>query len=241
LNDEPVQACPPSAGYRLRKFARRYKGRLVIAGLILALIVGLGGVVGWAVRDRAARQEEITQQTRDSLTQARRWIGENRLALARQELAKGRGRIGSNPTAFPSMTQELDALEARLDQFESFLVLIDQAHQAEFPGRRNWSFPRRRPRRRGPRSALEAVRADPARAVPYLLRALSRYEVMERDDWLAALEDGLLGPGQVTQVRRAAYEELLWLADDVTRRQQDHAPASSSRARSCPRGPGLLR
>ena len=25
LNDEPVQACPPSAGYRLRKFARKYR------------------------------------------------------------------------------------------------------------------------------------------------------------------------------------------------------------------------
>ncbi len=27
LADEPVQACPPSAGYRFRKFARRNKGR----------------------------------------------------------------------------------------------------------------------------------------------------------------------------------------------------------------------
>ena len=27
LNDEPVQACPPSAWYRFRKFARRNKAR----------------------------------------------------------------------------------------------------------------------------------------------------------------------------------------------------------------------
>ena len=27
LADEPVQACPPSAGYRFRKFARRNKRR----------------------------------------------------------------------------------------------------------------------------------------------------------------------------------------------------------------------
>jgi hypothetical protein len=37
LADEPVQACPPSVGYRLRKFARRNKGGLA------------------AVRDRSAR------------------------------------------------------------------------------------------------------------------------------------------------------------------------------------------
>src|SRR5881394_1926535 len=29
LKDEPVQACPPSAAYRLRKFARRNKGPVV--------------------------------------------------------------------------------------------------------------------------------------------------------------------------------------------------------------------
>ena len=34
LDDEPVQACPPSAGYRLRKFARRNKRILATAGLV---------------------------------------------------------------------------------------------------------------------------------------------------------------------------------------------------------------
>jgi hypothetical protein len=33
LNDEPVLACPPSAWYRLRKFARRNKAELAVAAL----------------------------------------------------------------------------------------------------------------------------------------------------------------------------------------------------------------
>jgi serine/threonine protein kinase/tetratricopeptide (TPR) repeat protein len=42
LADEPVQACPPSAGYRLRKFARRNKGTLISGALIAsALVVAL--------------------------------------------------------------------------------------------------------------------------------------------------------------------------------------------------------
>jgi WD40 repeat protein/serine/threonine protein kinase len=44
LNDEPVQACPPSAGYRLRKFARRNRRVVVtagVAGLGLALAVAV--------------------------------------------------------------------------------------------------------------------------------------------------------------------------------------------------------
>ncbi len=56
LADEPVQACPPSAGYRLRKFARRNKGGLAVAALVLFFLVLLGSAVGWALRDRAARR-----------------------------------------------------------------------------------------------------------------------------------------------------------------------------------------
>ena len=36
LNDEPVQACPPSAMYRFRKFARRNKAAF-LAGSAVAL------------------------------------------------------------------------------------------------------------------------------------------------------------------------------------------------------------
>src|SRR5262249_20465712 len=39
LSDEPVQACPPSAGYRFGKFARRHKVPLAMAGLVLFFLV----------------------------------------------------------------------------------------------------------------------------------------------------------------------------------------------------------
>src|SRR5262245_45160203 len=42
LKDEPVEACPPSAGYRMRKFARRNKVALATSGLVAAaLVVGI--------------------------------------------------------------------------------------------------------------------------------------------------------------------------------------------------------
>ena len=62
LADEPVQACPPSAGYRLRKFARRNRGGLAVAALVLFFLVLLGSGVGWAVRDRSAREAEAVRQ-----------------------------------------------------------------------------------------------------------------------------------------------------------------------------------
>jgi hypothetical protein len=62
LADEPVLACPPSAGYRFRKFARRNKGGLAVAALVLCFLVLLGSGAGWAVRDRSAREAEAAQQ-----------------------------------------------------------------------------------------------------------------------------------------------------------------------------------
>jgi tetratricopeptide (TPR) repeat protein len=63
LADQPVQACPPSVGYRLRKFVRRNKGP-VAAGVALAALLVLGtmgtsmGLV-WALQaERKARTAE---------------------------------------------------------------------------------------------------------------------------------------------------------------------------------------
>src|SRR5262249_27567514 len=43
LADEPVQACPPSAAYRLRKFVRRNKALLTTVVLVaFALLLGTG-------------------------------------------------------------------------------------------------------------------------------------------------------------------------------------------------------
>ena len=83
LHDEAVQACPPSAVYRFRKFARRNKARLSVTGLILFFLVLLGGGGGWMMRDRAAREEELL---RDGA--ARQAVVEERVTQALNEAAE---------------------------------------------------------------------------------------------------------------------------------------------------------
>src|SRR5262249_61084766 len=51
LHHEPVQACPPSATYLLRKFARRHKGRLALAAGVAAVLAILIAGLGWVLRD----------------------------------------------------------------------------------------------------------------------------------------------------------------------------------------------
>ncbi len=62
LHDEPVLACPPSAWYRFRKFARRHKValRTAVAAALVLLLAVVG--VSWTMWDQATRQTE-TERT----------------------------------------------------------------------------------------------------------------------------------------------------------------------------------
>jgi WD40 repeat protein/serine/threonine protein kinase len=63
LRDEPVEASPPGAGYRLRKFVRRNKGPvLAVALLVVALLVGIAGTSWGLVRAEKARQDAVAAQ-----------------------------------------------------------------------------------------------------------------------------------------------------------------------------------
>jgi tetratricopeptide (TPR) repeat protein len=62
LADEPVQACPPSAWYRFRKLVRRKKTAFVIAACVFMALAGIAGAIGWAVRDKGAREEGIERE-----------------------------------------------------------------------------------------------------------------------------------------------------------------------------------
>ena len=62
LDDETVQACPPSVWYRFGKFARRKKGALAAAVVMLVFISTIAGGIGWITRDRAAREQRAIRE-----------------------------------------------------------------------------------------------------------------------------------------------------------------------------------
>jgi tetratricopeptide (TPR) repeat protein len=77
LADEPVEACPPSATYRLGKFLRKHRRPLLTAAAFLVLLLGAGVLVGWqAVREAEAEQEREVREARGerdrALEQAKR-------------------------------------------------------------------------------------------------------------------------------------------------------------------------
>ena len=224
LTDEPVLACPPSAGYRMRKFAWRNRGRLAVAaGMFLAITV-MAASIGWAVGDRVARRAAAEAQVRASLHTARAWIAENKLVSAREKLAEARAHLVGTGSALDDLAAEVAAVEAELDRYQQFLDLIDRGYQAEItpalepllPADDSSGNAERRVR------STRTVGRRPAAAVPFLLEALRRYGVLEVDDWTRSLEGRILGKSQVEQIRRLAYETLIWLADDIVRRKRGH-------------------
>jgi serine/threonine protein kinase/tetratricopeptide (TPR) repeat protein len=128
LSDEPVQACPPSAWYPIRKFARRNKSVLAVAGLALCFLVLLGGGVGWVARDRAAHELAVNEvvarllQQADELQETGNWpealavVKRAEVALTGNRADAGLERRVREQLANLLLVQRLDEIRLRRSQ-----------------------------------------------------------------------------------------------------------------------------
>jgi tetratricopeptide (TPR) repeat protein len=91
LHDEPVQACPPSAGYRLRKFARRHKLAFAMASVVSALLV-LSVLILAVSNIRIQREREqkdaAFKQAQENLHLALKALDEIYLQVAEERLPR---------------------------------------------------------------------------------------------------------------------------------------------------------
>jgi eukaryotic-like serine/threonine-protein kinase len=106
LADEPVAACPPSAMYRVRKFARRNKGPVLAAAAILfVLLAGIAGTTFGLLRAEH-RRAAAERAEEDTLAEFRASTDEVVEQL-----------IGSKPNLGP---QERAYLEKTLKRWQTF-------------------------------------------------------------------------------------------------------------------------
>jgi serine/threonine protein kinase len=84
LNNEPVEACPPSALYRFRKFARRRRGALVAISLVVtSLLAGVGLSLWQAAEANTARENAVSRLN----------VAHGILGLIREEIAGDLAKI----------------------------------------------------------------------------------------------------------------------------------------------------
>jgi serine/threonine protein kinase/tetratricopeptide (TPR) repeat protein len=65
LEGDPVEACPPSAAYRLHKFARKHQGAFITAGSFAVMLLAMSAVSTWqAIRATRAERRAMDQASR---------------------------------------------------------------------------------------------------------------------------------------------------------------------------------
>ncbi len=141
LTDQPVEACPPSAEYRLRKFARRNRAALLttvmFAGMLLAMsALGTWQAIRatsaeWRASDEAARAVRAEAQARTEAENAKRSAAESEavrnflenglLSAARPEGENG--GLGRNVT----IRQAVDAVRPQIAEAFKGQPLIEAA------------------------------------------------------------------------------------------------------------------
>jgi tetratricopeptide (TPR) repeat protein len=136
LMDEPVLACPPSVGYRLRKFVRRNKGPVLAVSLVVvALLIGLIGTTWglfWALEERDGKEQarqaaEVNEHKAEtSATEARNAETDARIAegKARKAETEARTAEGKARTAEAHERKAKELAQARLDQMEKASLLL---------------------------------------------------------------------------------------------------------------------
>jgi tetratricopeptide (TPR) repeat protein len=128
LHDEPVLACPPSAGYRFRKFARRNRGAFAAASA--AMLVVLLSLVGLAIsnvlitREKDAKTKALDQaRTNEGIANEQRRDAQENLKEALAAVDHMLTRVGQERLAeVPQMEPvRRELLQEALTFYQRFL------------------------------------------------------------------------------------------------------------------------
>jgi WD40 repeat protein/serine/threonine protein kinase len=124
LHDEPVEACPPSVGYRLGKFARKYRVLLTAAATI-ALLLLVGVVVSAWQAARATDAERVATRQGEEARKAE--------AKAKDEAA--RARIAEAGALRLSYIGSMGLVQAAWEDHNNLRVRDLLAQTADYPER----------------------------------------------------------------------------------------------------------
>ena len=221
LDDEPVQAGPPSASYRLRKFVRRNRRALATTALVgVLLLVAVGAVAGslvWMARDRAARRHDTEQGLLEALAQTETYLSEGEKQM-------------DNPVRW-QMTVALAEVAAR--RAESLLATGEATVELADRSRRVRDAVEAARRDSGVLVELDRIQLDKAATAagtkvndtPYAqARAAPRYAALLRDYGVdpaapAAAAERVLG-SRLREVLLAALDDWRRVTPDAAERQQ---------------------
>ena len=130
LDDEPVQAGPPSAAYRITKFVRRNRARVLMASVLLLISVVSGSLITVNVMARHHSNKEKEQV-----------MGLLKRARLRENLASPNMReLPANVAHIDRWLEEARTLLARRSDFEHDLRDLRHQFSTFDAGTKTWSY-----------------------------------------------------------------------------------------------------
>jgi WD40 repeat protein/serine/threonine protein kinase len=115
LRDEPVEACPPSAGYRLRKFARKHRTLLATAAGFAAVLFLGAAVSSWqAVLATEAEGIALANEHKAQAHAAQAHKNEQEANQQRDKAQKEHDEVKALNDKLEATLKELKATQARL-------------------------------------------------------------------------------------------------------------------------------
>jgi serine/threonine protein kinase/Tfp pilus assembly protein PilF len=121
LSDEPVLACPPSVGYRLRKFVRRHRASVTASVGVLIAVLVFGVTVTWLQRRQAVLQVRVEGEVNVALKEADLLEQQKKLREAAAAAKRAQGLLAAgtaNEELHQLVNQRLEdlTLAAELDR-----------------------------------------------------------------------------------------------------------------------------
>ncbi len=112
LHGEPVQAHPPTVGYRLKKFLRKNRGPVIAATLVACAVVA--GFIGTSLgmlearrQARLAREESNLKEEARAIAESERQAAERERAIAEQRLNSARQTISTVVNNIPNLLERV--------------------------------------------------------------------------------------------------------------------------------------
>jgi tetratricopeptide (TPR) repeat protein/serine/threonine protein kinase len=208
LSHEPVQACPPSAWYRFRKFVRRRRAALATAATVLAAVLaavgGVAGGVGWAVRDREARNAENERDVTAAVAEAdtlltegdsqldnpEHWQRTVRLARLATDRAEGLSATGGVRAELAEQVRRLHGKVETAETDSALLVELDRIRMEKAATKGDYDGPRVVPRYREALAGYGVNPQEPEAAAARVRGCRLRDALFEAlDDWFQEATD----------------------------------------------------
>jgi serine/threonine protein kinase len=211
LKNEPVLACPPKFGYRLKKYLIRHRAGVSWGFAAVAFVLVCGMLIAYPRLHESQRVREVRHQVELALRAATTAIEAVDLTLAEKSIINAKALVDRDRGALSDVAPRVDELSKEIGQRVS-----DQALYAELLARARDAQDRM--------TYGKHLKGDTAAE----LTLSASFSVLEHDDWLQRLESSYLSPEQIARARETIYETLLCLADYGPRWQKTAESAKRS-------------